>query len=87
MFYVYILQSLKDRKLYIGYASNLKRRLKEHKTGGSVSTKKRPPFRLLYYEAHSNEKDARRREGYFKTQKGKSTLKQMLREALKNFSF
>jgi putative endonuclease len=90
MFYVYILQilqSLKDRKLYIGYTSNLKRRLKEHKTGGSFSTKKRLPFRLLYYEAHSNEKDARRRERYFKTQKGKSTLKQMLREALKNFSF
>jgi putative endonuclease len=40
MFYIYILQSLKDSKLYIGYTSNLKRRLKEHKTGGSVSTKK-----------------------------------------------
>jgi putative endonuclease len=87
MFYVYILQSLKDRKLYIGYTSNLKRRLKEHKTGGSSSTKKRLPFRLLYYEAHANEKDAIRRERYFKTQKGKSTLKQILREALKSFSF
>ena len=87
MFYVYILQSLKDKKLYIGYSSDLKRRLKEHKTGGSKSTKSRLPFRLIYYEAHFSPKDARRREKYFKTDKGKSTLKQMLREALvKDFS-
>jgi len=83
MFYVYVLQGLKDKKLYIGYSSDLKRRLREHKIGGSASTKKRLPFKLLYYEAHSNEKDARRRERYFKTEKGKSTLRQMLREALK----
>jgi putative endonuclease len=83
MFYVYILQSLKDEKLYIGYSSNLKRRLEEHKTGGSKSTKCRLPFRLVYYEAHISEDDAKRREKYFKTDKGKSTLKLMLREGLK----
>jgi putative endonuclease len=83
MFYVYVLQSLRDKKLYIGYSADLKRRLREHKIGGSVSTKKRLPFKPLYYEAHTNENDARRRERYFKTEKGKSTLRQMLREALK----
>lgn len=83
MFYVYILLSLKDNKLYIGFSSNLKRRIKEHKRGGSKSTKCRLPFKLIYYEAHISEKDARRRERYFKTDKGKSTLKQMLREELK----
>ena len=83
MFYVYILLSLKDGKLYIGFTSDLKRRLKEHKTGGSKSTKCRLPFKLLYYEAHSSEKDARRREKYFKTDKGKSTIRLMLREGLK----
>lgn len=82
MFYVYILQSLRDKKFYVGYSSNLKRRLKEHETGGSTSTKRRLPFRLLYYEAHTSEKDAKRREKYFKTNKGKSSLRQMLREAL-----
>lgn len=82
VYYAYILQSLKDRKLYIGYSSDLRRRLKEHKTGGSKSTKCRLPFKLIYYEAHTSEKDARRREKYFKTDKGKSSLKQMLRSAL-----
>ena len=82
MYYAYILQSLKDRNLYIGYSSDLKRRLTEHKTGGSISTKKRLPFKLIYYEAHTSEKDAKRREKYFKTNKGKSSLKQMLRNGL-----
>ena len=82
MYYVYILQSLKDKKLYIGYSSNLKRRLKEHKTGGSKSTKCRLPFRLVYYEAHTSKEDAKRREKYFKTDKGKSTLRLMLRNGL-----
>jgi hypothetical protein len=41
------------------------------------------PFKLLYYEAHSSEEDAGRREKYFKTDKGKSSLKQMIRNSLK----
>ena len=81
MFYVYILQSLKDKKLYIGYSSNLKRRLQEHKTGSSFSTKSRLPFELICYEAFRSADDARRRESYFKSSKGKSTLKQMLRNS------
>ena len=82
MFYVYILQSLKDKKLYIGFSTDLRKRVHDHNTGGTRSTKPRRPFRLIYYEAHISEKDARRREGYFKTEKGKSTIRQMLRNAL-----
>jgi len=47
-----------------------------------LSTQNRTPFKLLYYEAHLSKKDALRRENYFKTTKGKTTLRQMLREAL-----
>lgn len=62
MFYVYVLQSLKDEALYIGSTSDLKRRLVEHNTGKVFSTKNRKPFELIYYEAYKAEKDARRRE-------------------------
>ena len=79
MYYAYVLLSEKDGKLYIGFTSDLKRRLKEHTDGKVLSTKSRRPLKLLYYEAHLSEEDARRREKYFKTTKGKSTLKQMLR--------
>jgi len=82
MFYVYILQSLNDRKLYIGYSTDLRKRLKDHNSGGTESTKVRRPFRVIYYEAHISKNDARRRETYFKTNKGKSSLRQILRNAL-----
>ena len=82
MFYMYVLQSLKDRKLYIGFTSDLRKRFGEHNKGSNQSTKYRRPFELIYYEAHKSEKDARRREKYFKTDKGKSSLKQMLRSSL-----
>jgi len=82
MFYVYVLQSLRDKKLYIGFSKNIKKRFKKHKEGSVKSTKNRRPFKLIYLEAHTSEKDARRREKYFKTTKGKSSLKQVLRNAL-----
>ncbi len=66
MFYVYILKSKKDNKLYIGYSSNLRQRIKEHQDGRSYSTKNRRPFELIYYEAYRNEEDAKVRERSFK---------------------
>ena len=53
-FYVYILESLKDYKRYIGYTNNLKRRLEEHKKGLSLVTKFRLPFQLIYFEGCLN---------------------------------
>lgn len=82
MHYFYVLLSKKDGKLYLGFTPNLKRRLKEHNDGKIQSTKPRRPFRLIYNEAHISKEDAQRRENYFKTTKGKSTLKQMLRNSL-----
>jgi len=82
MFYTYVLESLKDRKLYVGYTSDLKKRFLEHQAGEVISTKSRRPFRLLFYEAFCSRADAKRRERYFKTTKGRSSLKQMLRHCL-----
>lgn len=82
MYHVYILQSLKDHKFYIGFTVDVERRLDEHNRGHNTSTSTRRPFRLIDYESHTNKIDALRREAYFKTTKGKSTFKQMLRTAL-----
>jgi len=62
MFYVYILKSEKDGKLYIGYTNDLKRRLEEHNSGKNISTKFRRPFELIYYEVYKSEGDAKHRE-------------------------
>ncbi len=66
MFYVYILKSKKDNKLYIGYTDNLKRRMEEHNSGGNKSTKFRRPLELIYYEAYKSEDDTKHREDMLK---------------------
>jgi len=80
--YVYVLRSLKDNMFYVGSANDLKRRLQQHLRGENVSTAKRLPVELLYFEGHRSKDDAVCRERYFKTEKGKTTLRQMLRSSL-----
>ncbi len=77
-FYVYVLESLKDGKRYIGYTNNLKKRIEEHKEGISFSTKARLPLRLIYFEGCFNQEDAKRREHYLKTTQGASPVIQLL---------
>ena len=79
MFYTYILQSEKDGKNYSGYTKNLKLRFEQHQKGQVESTKDRRPLKLIYYEACLNEKDAIKREKYFKTHYGKQFLKNRLK--------
>lgn len=62
MYFVYVLKSKLDGKLYMGYTNDLKKRFYEHTNGFNKSTKYRAPFRLVYYEAFLAEADARLRE-------------------------
>jgi len=80
MFYVYTLKSDSDNELYFGYTTDLKKRLKEHNQGVNASTKRYGSWKLIYYEACLNEKDARRRERYLKTTQGGRMLKRRLKE-------
>ena len=61
MFYVYILQD-SNKKLYIGYSSNLKRRIEEHTRGRVYTTKRMNDPTLIYYEAYVYESEAKTRE-------------------------
>ena len=82
MFYVYILQSVKDGNLYAGFTSDLRRRLLKHAAGKVFSTKSRRPLKLIYCEVCLNEYDARQREKYFKTGVGKRFNKNRLKHYL-----
>lgn len=75
MYYTYVLISLVDKKLYIGYTGNLKRRINEHFNGSVEATHYRRPLKLIYYEACLNESKAREREIYFKSGFGHGFLK------------
>ena len=78
-FYVYVLESLKDRKRYIGFNTNLRHRIEEHRKGLVFSTKPRLPMKLIYFEACINETDAKSREKYFKTTRGRRFLAKRLK--------
>lgn len=79
-FYVYVLESLKNRELYVGYSDNLKVRLEKHNRGAVLSTKRYMPWKLIYYEACLNREDAQRREKYFKNSQGRRLMKRRLKE-------
>ena len=84
MYYVYLLKSLKDKKLYIGYSNDLKKRLEKHREGKVKSTKYRRPLVLVYYEAYKSEEDAKEREKQLKHfGKSYSQLKRKIRKSIK----
>ncbi len=64
MHYVYVIKSLANKQgfVYIGQTNDLKRRFAEHNAGQEISTKAYTPFRLVYYEAYAEKKDALARE-------------------------
>jgi putative endonuclease len=83
MFYfIYLLRSEKDGKWYTGMTTNLRKRLNEHNSGHSLSTKKRMPLNLIYFEGCRNYIDARSREKYLKSGMGKRYLKNRLKRFL-----
>ena len=84
MYYVYVLQSLKDNKFYTGFTPNLKKRIERHQRGEIKSTKSRVPLKLIYYEAYLLRDDAVAREKYLKTSMGKRVLKKQLKNFIKS---
>ena len=82
MFYVYVLRSEADSGLYIGYSSDLRRRIAQHKQGAAFATSHRGPWKLIYYEAYLNQVDALGREKFLKSGSGRSFLERQLKHYL-----
>jgi putative endonuclease len=81
-FYVYTLFSLKDKKLYTDFTTDLKKRLTQHAKGLSKATKFRRPFLLIHYEYFINKKDTEVREKFLKSGFGRKQLNLALKETL-----
>jgi len=77
-YYVYILQSQKDGSLYIGYTTDLRKRLLKHNSGESKSTRPFRPYKLIFYEAFLDRIDAKNREKYLKGGYGKRSIKALM---------
>jgi len=81
--HVYVLRSQADHQFYVGLTRNLPARLQLHNEGLVLSTKKRAPFQLVYWEGgYLNERDAAEREKYLKTGWEKRYIKTRLRRYL-----
>jgi len=74
-YFVYILQSNKDGRRYIGFTEDLERRFSEHQKGLDKSTRHRRPMKLVHFESFSTKEDALEREEFYKTGKGREYLK------------
>lgn len=76
--FVYILQSLKDNKYYIGETSDVDARLEFHNSGKQRSTKNRIPFKIILIEEYDNRQDALAREKQIKSWKGGNAFKKLI---------
>src|SRR5690554_3366869 len=70
-FHVYILRSLKDGTFYIGYTSDVDRRLAEHNAGLSRYSSRKVPWEIFYVENFDSKTEAIKRERFFKKQRNK----------------
>jgi len=70
MFFVYILQSKKCRRFYIGVTQDLKQRIENHNNGYTKSTKPYKPWKLIYNEKYESKYKAYKREYHLKHPKG-----------------
>ncbi len=76
MWLVYVLRSQKNGRLYTGSTDDLERRLAEHERGKTAYTRATGPYELVYCEELPARPEARRRERFFKSGKGREFLKQ-----------
>jgi len=78
MYKVYILQSQKTNKYYIGQTSDINDRIKRHNDGRVKSTKNFRPWKLVHMEKLNDRSDACKRELEIKNYKGGILFKRLL---------
>ncbi|MHA1753091.1 MAG: GIY-YIG nuclease family protein [Candidatus Helarchaeota archaeon] len=77
---VYILKSKTDGSFYIGYTSNIKKRLEEHNSGRSYYTRRKIPWDLVYKEEFKTKKEAIMREKQLKSKKSHRFIELLIKE-------
>jgi len=75
---VYVLRSSRNGRLYTGSTNDLERRLSEHQRGHSVYTRHAGPFELVYSEEYETRLEARRRELFLKSGRGRRELASLI---------
>ena len=74
MYYTYILKSRKNNKYYIGYTSDIKKRLGYHNAKKVLATKNSVPWELFHVEEYIMEAEAISRERRIKNWKSRKAI-------------
>jgi putative endonuclease len=77
-YFIYVLQSLKDKRFYIGSTACLQERLLKHNSGGVDATKYRRPLEIVYTESFPEKSAALLREKYLKSLKSHKAVKEII---------
>lgn len=80
MFFLYILQSEKSGRYYIGCTNDLSRRLIEHNAGKTASLKNLRPLKLVFQQEYREASLARRMELRLKKLKSRVILDRIIRD-------
>ncbi|MFZ2226273.1 MAG: GIY-YIG nuclease family protein [Candidatus Moraniibacteriota bacterium] len=80
MAFVYILQSKKDSRFYVGSTNDLERRISEHKNGKTPSTKRFGGIELVFNQEYVFLNDARRIERKLKKLKRRDYLEKIIQD-------
>ena len=83
MYFVYVLESMLDKSWYIGYTPDSpENRLKKHNNLEVYYTKRKAPWKIIYFEAYLERSDAAGREKFLKSGSGRTFLKKQLKNYL-----
>jgi putative endonuclease len=74
MFFVYVLRSARDGRLYKGYCEDIEKRLAAHNGGRVRSTRGYRPWKVVYREKFATEAEAVARERFLKSGSGREYL-------------
>jgi len=80
MFFVYIIQSEVNSSFYIGYTSDLIKRIQEHNSGRSKYTSTGIPWGLVYKEEFHTKREAIIRERFLKKQRNKAFYERLINQ-------
>jgi putative endonuclease len=87
MYTVYILYSEQSKRTYTGYTNDVKRRLQEHNvTETRGFTLRYRPWTIIHSEEYQTINEAREREKFLKTGKGRQEVKGIVAIFLKGNS-
>lgn len=79
---VYIIQSLDNRRYYIGSTTDIERRFKEHKQGKHYSSKRFPNPQLVFKQEFNDIKSARSIERKLKSFKRRDFIEQIVKDGV-----